>query len=193
MSPPDFFFIYVIARLDRAICLSPPSDFPDTPVKPEYDNNKRHHPPGPFLPLPGLLFFMSLPDLIGQSVYHRRLIFQILRSSRSMTTKNVITRLALSCHCPVFYFLCHCSAFYFMSPPGFFFIYVIARLDRAICLSPPSDFPDTPVKPKYDNKKRHHPTGSFLPLPGFLFFMSLFGFLFYVIARLLFYLCHCPA
>jgi len=79
-------------------------------------------------------YFMSLPGLIGQSVY-RCLIFQILRSSRSMTTKNVITRLALSCHCPVFYFLCHCSAFYFMSPPGFFFIYVIARLDRAIRLS----------------------------------------------------------
>jgi len=100
LSLPDFFFIYVIARLDRAICLSPPSDFPDTPVKPEYDNNKRHHPPGPFLPLPGLLFFMSLF--------------------------------------------------------GFLF-YVIARLDRAICLSPPSDFPDTPVKPEYDNKKTSLP------------------------------------
>ena len=75
----------------------------------------------------------------------------------------------------------------------FLFFNVIARLDRAICLSPPSDFPDTPVKPEYDNKKRHHPTGPFLPLPGLLFFMSLFGFLFYVIARLLFYLCHCPA
>jgi hypothetical protein len=43
LSLPDFFFIYVIARLDRAICLSPPSDFPDTPVKPEYDNNKGHY------------------------------------------------------------------------------------------------------------------------------------------------------
>ena len=95
---------------------------------------------------------------------------------------------------PFFYFLCHCSAFYFMSLPDFFFIYVIARLDRAICLSPPSDFPDTPVKPKYDNKKHHHPTGSFLSWPGFLFFnvitrrcpfLSLPDFFFiYVIARL---------
>ena len=96
---------------------------------------KRHHPTGPFLSWPGLLFFMSLPGLTGQSVYRRRLIFRILRSSRSMTTKNIITRLALSCHGPVFYFLCHCSAFYFMSPPDSFFIYVIARLDRAIRLS----------------------------------------------------------
>ena len=96
---------------------------------------KRHHPTGPFLPCPVFYFLMSLLDLIGQSVYCRRLIFWILRSGRSMTTKNIITRLALSCHCPVFYFLCHCSAFYFMSPPDFFFIYVIARLDRAIRLS----------------------------------------------------------
>ncbi len=80
-------------------------------------------------------YFMSLPGLIGQSVYRRRLIFRILRSSRSMTTKNIITRQALSCHGPVFYFLCHCLAFYFMSLPDFFFIYVIARLDRAIRLS----------------------------------------------------------
>ena len=87
LSLPDFFFIYVIARLDRAICLSPPLNFPDTPVKPEYDNKKHHHPTGSFLP------------------------------------------------CPVFYFLCHCLAFYFMSLPDFFFIYVIARLDRAIRLS----------------------------------------------------------
>ena len=135
---------------------------------------------------------MSLPDLIGQSVY-RRLIFRILRSSRSITTKNVITQQALSCHCPVFYFLCHCSAFYFMSLPDFFFIYVIARLDRAIYLSPPSDFPDTPVKPEYDNKKRHHPTGPFLSWPGLLFYVIVrlsilchrpFFFIFYVIARL---------
>jgi hypothetical protein len=67
LSLPDFFFIYVIARLDRAICLSPPSDFPDTPVKPEYDNKKHHHPTGSFLSWPGFLFFMSLPGLTGQS------------------------------------------------------------------------------------------------------------------------------
>ena len=150
---------------------------------------------GFFLVLPSLPFFyflchcsafyfMSLPDLIGQSVYCRRLIFQILRSSRSMTTKKRHHPTGPFLPCPVFYFL--------MSLLDFFFIYVIARLDRAICLSPPSDFPDTPVKPKYDNKKHHHPTGSFLSWPGFLFFMSLFGFLFYVTARLLFYLCHCP-
>jgi hypothetical protein len=102
--------------------------------------------------------------------------FPVLPSPPGFLFFNVITR-----RCP------------FLSLPDFFFIYVIARLDRAICLSPPSDFPDTPVKPEYDNKKHHHPTGSFLSWPGFLFFMSLFGFLFYVIARLLFYLCHCPA
>ena len=88
-----------------------------------------------FCHCPTSFLFMSLPGLIGQSVYRRRLIFRILRSSRSMTTKNIITRQALSCHCPVFYFLCHCLAFYFMSLPDFFFIYVIARLDRAIRLS----------------------------------------------------------
>ena len=137
-------------------------------------------------------YFMSLPDLIGQSVYCRRLIFRILRSGRSMTTKNIITRQALSCHCPVFYFFMSLFGFLFYVTARFFlFFNVIARLDRAICLSPPSDFLDTPVKPEYDNKKHHHPAGSFLPLPSF--FMSLFGFLFYVTARLLFYLCHCPA
>ena len=129
---------------------------------------------------------MSLPDLIGQSVYRRRLIFQILRSSRSMTTKKRHHPTGPFLPCPVFYFL--------MSLLDFFFIYVIARLDRAICLSPPSDFPDTPVKPEYDNKKHHHPTGSFLPLPGFLFFYVIVRlsilchrpvfFIFYVIARL---------
>ena len=116
---------------------------------------------------PGLLFFMSLPDLIGQSVYCRRLIFQILRSSRSMTTKKRHHPTGPFLPCPVFYFL--------MSLLDFFFIYVIARLDRAICLSPPLNFPDTPVKPEYDNKKHHHPTGPFLSWPGFLFFMSLPG------------------
>ena len=129
-------------------------------------------------------FLMPLPGLIGQSVYRRRLIFRILRSSRSMTTKNIITRLALSCHGPVFYFLCHCLAFYFMSLPDLIgqsvycrrLIFQILRSSRSMT-----------------TKKRHHPTGSFLSWPGFLFFMSLFGFLFYVIARLLFYLCHCPA
>ncbi len=41
-SLPDFFFIYVIARLDRAIHHFM-SRFSDTPVKPEYDNNKGHY------------------------------------------------------------------------------------------------------------------------------------------------------
>ena len=76
---------------------------------------------------PTSFLFMSLPDLIGQSVY-RRLIFRILRSGRSMTTKNIITRLALSCHGPVFYFLCHCSAFYFMSLPDLIGQSVYSRL-----------------------------------------------------------------
>ena len=110
-------------------------------------------------------FLMSLPGLIGQSVYRRRLIFQILRSSRSMTTKNIITRLALSCHARSFIF------------------YVIARLDRAICLLPPLNFPDTPVKPEYDNKKTSSPDWLFPVMARF--------FIFYVIVWLSI-LCHCP-
>jgi len=70
------FLFYVIARLDRAICLSPPLNFPDTPVKPEYDNKKTSSPDWLFPAIarlsilchrPTSFLFMSLPGLTGQS------------------------------------------------------------------------------------------------------------------------------
>jgi len=66
MSLPDFFFIYVIARLDRAICLRLRlSRFRILRSSRSMTTTKAIT--FLFVSLPDALLFQSLPDLIGQS------------------------------------------------------------------------------------------------------------------------------
>ena len=66
-SLPDFFFIYVIARLDRAICLRLRlSRFRILRSSRSMTTTKAIT--FLFMSLPDILPFLSLPDLIGQSI-----------------------------------------------------------------------------------------------------------------------------